>query len=89
MGDADELLFLTEGDDAMLVLKPDRARGLEARRGDAHEFIKEDAGVRAASAFRHEFWAPPRRNSWGIEIPHASARRYNIRRAEPGLRASA
>jgi hypothetical protein len=31
MGDADELLFLTEGDDAMPVLKPDDARGPEAR----------------------------------------------------------
>jgi hypothetical protein len=38
------------------VLKPDHACCLEARRGDAHEFIKEDAGVRVASAFRHEFW---------------------------------
>ena len=28
MGDADELLFVPEGDDAMPVLKPDRARGL-------------------------------------------------------------
>ena len=57
MGDADELLFLTEGDDAMPVLKPDRARGLEARRGEAHEFIEEDAAVRVASAFRHELKA--------------------------------
>jgi hypothetical protein len=72
-----------------LVLEPNHACSFEARRGDAHEFIKEDAGVRVASAFRHEFWAPPRRNSWGIEIPHASARRYSIRRAEPDMRASA
>src|ERR1700675_4917334 len=28
MSDADELLFVPEGDDAMPVLKPDRARGL-------------------------------------------------------------
>ena len=48
MGDADELLFLTEGDDAIPVFKPDRARGLEARRGEAHEFIEEDAAVRSA-----------------------------------------
>jgi hypothetical protein len=54
MSEADKLLFLTEGDDAMLVLKPDRARGLEARRGDAYEFIEEDAAVRVASTFRHE-----------------------------------
>ena len=46
MGEADELLFLTEGDDAMLVLKPNRARGLEARYADAHEFIEENAAVR-------------------------------------------
>ena len=49
MGDADELLFVAEGDDAMPVLKPDRARGLEARRGQAHEFIEENAAVRIAS----------------------------------------
>ena len=44
----------------MPVLKPDRARGLEARRGEAHEFIEEDAVVRLASAFRHELRATPR-----------------------------
>ena len=60
MGDADELLFVTEGDDAMPVLKPDRARGPEARYADAHEFIEEDAAVRVASAFRHEVKATPR-----------------------------
>jgi len=60
MGDADELLFLTEGDDAMPVRKPDRARGLEARRGEAHEFIEEDAVVGLASAFRHELEVTPR-----------------------------
>ena len=42
------------------VLKPDRARGLEARRGEAHEFIEEDAVVRLASAFRHELKVTPR-----------------------------
>ena len=46
MGDADELLFVTEGDDAMPVLKPDSARGLEARYAYANEFIEEDAAVR-------------------------------------------
>ena len=55
MGDADELLFVTEGDDAVPVLKPNRARGLEARRGEAHEFVEEKAAVRVGSAFRHEF----------------------------------
>ena len=60
MGDADELLFVTEGDNAMPVLKPDRARGLEARRGEAHEFIEEDAGARIDRAFWHELKATPR-----------------------------
>jgi hypothetical protein len=55
MGDADELLFVPEGDDAMPVLKRDRARGLEARRGKAQELVEEKAVVRVASAFRHEF----------------------------------
>jgi len=57
MGNADELLFVAEGDDAMPVLKPDRARGLEARRGEARQFVEEDAAVRVASAFRHELKA--------------------------------
>ena len=57
MGDADELLFLTEGDDAMPVLKPDRARGLEARRGKARQFVEEDASVRIDPAFWHEVTA--------------------------------
>ena len=60
MGDADELLFVTEGDNAMPVLKPDSARSLEARYADANEFIEEDAAVRVASAFRHEIKAAPR-----------------------------
>jgi hypothetical protein len=30
MGEADELLFVTEGDDATPVLKPDRTRGPQA-----------------------------------------------------------
>ena len=51
MGDADELLFVAEGDDAMPVLKPDRARGPQARRGEAQEFIEEDAAVRIAPRF--------------------------------------
>ena len=60
MGDADELLFVTEGDDAMPVLKPDRARGPQARRGEAPELVEEDATVRVASAFRHELKVTPR-----------------------------
>ena len=60
MGDADELLFVTEGDSAMPVLKPNSARGLEARYAYANEFIEEDAAVRVASAFRHELMAMPR-----------------------------
>ena len=55
MDDADELLFVAEGDNTQPVLKPNRARGLEARRGEAREFVEEDAAVRVASAFRHEF----------------------------------
>ena len=49
-----------EGDDAMPVLKPDRAHGLQARRGEGHELIEEDTAVRVASAFRHELKATPR-----------------------------
>jgi len=59
MSEADKLLFLSEGDDAMLVLKPDRARGPKARRGDAHELVEEKAVVRVASTFRHEGYASP------------------------------
>jgi hypothetical protein len=54
MSDADELLFVTEGDYAMPVLKPDRARGPQTRHGDANEFVEKDAAVRVASAFWHE-----------------------------------
>ena len=64
MGDADELLFVTEGDNAMPVLKPDRARGPEARYGEANKFIEENAVVRVASAFWHELKATPRRPMW-------------------------
>src|SRR4029077_17489107 len=57
MGDADELFFVTEGDDAMPVLKPDSATGLEPRYTDANKFVEKDAAVRVASAFRHELKA--------------------------------
>ena len=72
MGDADELLFLTEGNNAMPVLKPDRACGFKARRLEAHEFIEENAAVRVASAFGHELgYAWPRHHLCGIIIPQA------------------
>ena len=60
MGDADELVLLAERYEDLPVLEPDRPRGLEARRGQAHEFIEEDAAVRVASALRHERKAAPR-----------------------------
>ena len=41
MGDADEFVLLAERYEDLLVLKSDRARGLEARRGEAHEFSKK------------------------------------------------
>jgi hypothetical protein len=59
MGDADKLLFVTEGDDAMPVLEPDYPRGPQTRRGKAHQFIEEDAAVCVAPAFRHEGYASP------------------------------
>ena len=73
MGDADELLFVPEGDDAMPVLKPDRARGLQARYADAYEFIEEDAVVRVAPAFRHKLKLRLARHLCGIIIPQAIA----------------
>ena len=60
MGDADAfaalkiMVLVTKRNDAMPVLNRDRARGLEARRGEAREFVEEDAAVRVASAFGHE-----------------------------------
>jgi hypothetical protein len=53
------MVLVAEGDHALAVLKPDRARGLEARRGEAHKLIEENAAVRVASAFRHELKAAP------------------------------
>ena len=76
MGDADAfaafvaMVLVTEGDNAMPVLKPDRARGLEARRGEAHELIEEDAAVRVATAFGHELAV---HHLCGINIPQAIA----------------
>ena len=66
MGDADAFAAFTamvlaaEGDNAMPVIEPDRPRGLEARRGEAHELVEEDAVVRVASTFGHELNAAPR-----------------------------
>jgi hypothetical protein len=54
MSDVDEFGLLAEGYEGLLFLKPDQARGLETRRGDANEFIEEDAAVRVASALWHE-----------------------------------
>jgi hypothetical protein len=54
MREADEFGLLAERYVGPLVLKPDRARGLEARYADANEFVEEDAAVRVASAFGHE-----------------------------------
>ena len=65
MGDADAfaafaaMVLVAEGDESVPVLKSDSARGLEARRGDAHELIEEKAVVRVASAFRHALKATP------------------------------
>jgi hypothetical protein len=72
MGDADEFLFVTEGDEPIPVLKSDRARGLEAGRGEAIEFVKEEAVIRIASAFGHEFNARVC-HLCGIIIPQALA----------------
>jgi hypothetical protein len=64
-------LVIAEGDDAMPVLKPDRARGLEARRGEAREFVEEEAAARIDPAFRHELKATPGPLSLcGIIVPH-------------------
>jgi hypothetical protein len=74
MSDADKFGLLAERYVGPRVLKPNQARGLEARGGDANEFIEEDAVVRVASAFRHELKATL--VLCGIMIPHASAHRY-------------
>jgi hypothetical protein len=41
MGDADDLLFVTKRYESLLVLKPDHARGPEARYAEAREFMKK------------------------------------------------
>jgi hypothetical protein len=45
--------MVAERNDGLPVLKPDRTRSPETRRGKAHQFVKENAAVRVASAFRH------------------------------------
>jgi hypothetical protein len=75
MRDADEFGLLAERYVGPLVLKPDRALGLEARYGDAHELVEEDASIRVGSALWHEFKASPglRHNLCGIIIPQVIA----------------
>ena len=82
MGDADELLFVTEGDYALPVLKPDRARGLEARRGEAHELIEEDALSASLPRFGMKLRLRLARRVCGIMIPHT---RVPIDRSSAGL----
>jgi hypothetical protein len=60
MGDADELLFVLEGDDALPVPELDRARSPQARRVEAREFVEEEAACRIDPAFWHEVKATPR-----------------------------
>ena len=70
MGNGDELLFVTEGDDALPVLKPDRARGLEARRVEAHKFVKQRRGhPHRSPRFGMKLKAAPPRHLCGIIIP--------------------
>ena len=60
MGDADafaafaSMVLVGEGDESVPVLKPDRARGSEARYADANKLVEEDATVRVDSAFWHD-----------------------------------
>ena len=54
------VFLVAEGDNAMLVLKPDLALGLEVRRVEAREFVEEAAACRIGPAFRHEVKAMPR-----------------------------
>ena len=43
MSDGDEFFLIAERYDDLPVLKPDGARSFEARYGEAHEFVEEDA----------------------------------------------
>ena len=57
MGDANEFRPPTERNKDLPVLELDDPRGPEARHAEAHELVKENAAVRAASAFWHELKA--------------------------------
>jgi hypothetical protein len=76
MNDADELLLVAEGDDALPVLKPDRSRGPKVRSTKAHEFVEENATFRVDSTFWHELEAVVRLRHLqrGIIVPHIRAR---------------
>ena len=54
MSDADEFGLLAERYVGRLVLKPNQARGLEARYAEANKLVEEDATVRVDSAFWHD-----------------------------------
>jgi hypothetical protein len=75
MGDADEFGLLAERYEGLPVLKPDRARGLEARYAHANELIEEDASIRVPSALWHESKATLglRHHLCGIIIPQTTA----------------
>jgi hypothetical protein len=75
MGDADELLLVAEGDDAMPVFEPDRARSPQARRVEAQEFVEEAAACRIGPAFSVKLRLRLACHLCGIMIPHASANR--------------
>ena len=76
MGDADELLFATEGDDAMPVLKSDSARGLEARRVEAlRSSSKKQRLAASIPRFGMKLWLRLDRYLCGIMIPLTSTNR--------------
>ena len=73
MGDADQLLFLTKGDDAMPVLKPNRPRGPE---GDAAQAMSLSKKMRLpASIVRFGMNLRLRCHLCGILIPHGNLNR--------------
>jgi hypothetical protein len=53
MGDADEFHPTAERNEGVPVLKPDRARGAEARYAETWQFVEENAAIRVDSAFWH------------------------------------
>ena len=77
------MVLVTKRDDAMPVLKPDRARGLEARRVEAHELVEKDAAVRIDPAFWHELNA---RFSCAAKVSlyHIAAGRHFLARPSVG-----